>query len=149
MLKLVMVARKLYWWLLRPVTVGVRALIVNEDNAFLLVKHTYSDAWYLPGGQVEKNETLIEALKRELYQEVGISEIEEISLFNTYSNFYEFKSDYVSVFLVRSYSISTKTHFEIERANFFNIETLPKNISLGTKRRIEEFLKLRKVDYLW
>lgn len=40
---------RLRWRVCRPVTLGVRVLLVKE-GAVVLVKHTYHDHWYLPGG---------------------------------------------------------------------------------------------------
>lgn len=54
--------------------VGVGAIIFKEQSV-LLVKRDREPGrgqWSLPGGVVELGETLIEALKRELYEEITI-----------------------------------------------------------------------------
>ena len=54
--------------------VGVGAIIF-EGQSILLVKRDHEPGkgqWSLPGGAVEVGETLIEALKREIYEEVSI-----------------------------------------------------------------------------
>ncbi|MDQ0343857.1 8-oxo-dGTP pyrophosphatase MutT (NUDIX family) [Lederbergia wuyishanensis] len=42
-----------------------------QDEKVLLVKHTYQNHWYLPGGGVEKSETLERAIRRECKEEIG------------------------------------------------------------------------------
>lgn len=55
-----------------------RAVIVNEFNKILLQKFEFKDVvgnkvlWVTPGGGVKENETPVEALKRELNEELGI-----------------------------------------------------------------------------
>lgn len=45
-------------FIFRPLTLGVRAIVLNDAGELLLVKHTYLNGWYLPGGRVDKGETL-------------------------------------------------------------------------------------------
>lgn len=57
----------------RPI-VGVAAVIF-QGNAVLLAKRNKEpgkDEWSLPGGAVELGETLAEALKREVFEEVSV-----------------------------------------------------------------------------
>ena len=49
----------------RGMTLGVRALLV-ADGGVVLVRHTYTPGWYLPGGGVERGESVAEAVRREV-----------------------------------------------------------------------------------
>jgi 8-oxo-dGTP diphosphatase len=59
----------------RPVEV-VAAVIVQPDGRFLLAQRppgkVYAGYWEFPGGKVEPGEPAVEALKRELHEELGI-----------------------------------------------------------------------------
>ncbi len=61
-------------------TVGVGA-IVRNGNYLLVVKDRFSEGYKLPGGHIDRNEFIKEALKREVYEETGI-EIEFESIVN-------------------------------------------------------------------
>jgi ADP-ribose pyrophosphatase YjhB (NUDIX family) len=130
---------RLWWRLTRPITVGVRGLLIREGTA-LLVKHTYGEAWYLPGGGVKRGETLEEALRRELGEEVG-AQLGQVDLFGVYSNFGEGKSDHVVVYLCTDFTVTGETDREIERLGFFGLEDLPGGVSGGTRLRIAEYLR--------
>ena len=54
--------------------VGVGAVVVDGDRV-VLIKRSHpprEGEWSLPGGRVELGETLVEALRRELREEVGL-----------------------------------------------------------------------------
>ncbi len=57
---------------LRP---AVRALMVDPDDRVLLVRFEFNDVgtvWATPGGGIEPGEETLEALRRELAEEVGL-----------------------------------------------------------------------------
>ena len=141
-LKLGLPLLKLYWKIFKPQTNGVRAILV-KDNKILLVKHSYSDSWFLPGGGMKKGETFHQAIKRELFEELGIS-VENLKLHGIYNNFQEGKIDLIFVFSSYSFSTPTKSDAEIESFDMFDFENLPEKISPGTKRRIDEFLQQKE-----
>jgi 8-oxo-dGTP diphosphatase len=59
-----------------PIVDVVVAVIMRPDGQFLLTRRpggkVYSGYWEFPGGKVEKNESLLHALQRELWEELGI-----------------------------------------------------------------------------
>jgi 8-oxo-dGTP diphosphatase len=58
--------------------VGADALVRDEQGRILLVDPKYKPDWDMPGGMAEANEPPIEALRRELTEELGL----EISAHN-------------------------------------------------------------------
>ena len=56
---------KIYWRIFKPVTFGVKAIILC-DNEVLLVKNVSESKWHLPGGGIYKSESSYEAVRREV-----------------------------------------------------------------------------------
>lgn len=115
------------WSVLRPLTLGVRVLLL-QDEQVLLVRHTYSGHWYLPGGGVKKYETVEQALRRECAEEVGAT-LNEIAVFGIYSNFYEKKSDHIVVFTCHSFQFTEAQDREIQEVALFPILNVPEQTS--------------------
>ncbi len=59
--------------------VSVKIAIFNQDKTKILLMYmNWKDTYGLPGGHLEKNETITECLKREVYEETGLK-IKEFS----------------------------------------------------------------------
>ncbi len=136
--RLLHAAARLRWRVMRPITVGVR-LILEKEHAVLLVKHTYQEQWYLPGGGVRRGETLEQAARREAAEEIGAT-LGKLRLFGVYTNFYEHKSDHVVVFACDDFALTGRTDAEIESFDFFGLDNLPDGVSPGTRRRLQEYM---------
>jgi ADP-ribose pyrophosphatase YjhB (NUDIX family) len=130
--------RRAYWFVVRPRSVGVLGLVLDEERRILLVEQTYRDGWYLPGGGVRRKEGLDEALRRELREEVGIEPTEAPRLHGVYWNFAESKSDYVAVFVVERWERRPARSMEIARDAFYATGELPEDTSPAARRRIAE-----------
>jgi len=134
-------ASRMLWLLLKPVSAGVR-LIMVKDGQVLLVKHVYEPYWYLPGGAVERNETLENAVRREAREETGAT-LNDLQLFGAYTNFERGKSDHIIVFFSQDFELTCEGDDEIEFCRFFPMDALPEDVSPGSENRIREYLNAK------
>jgi 8-oxo-dGTP pyrophosphatase MutT (NUDIX family) len=140
--------RRAYWRLRRPLTLGVRALVLDGEKA-LMVRHTYMDGWFFPGGGVERGETVEAALRRELIEEVGVRFEGAPVLLGAYSNFREYKSDHILFFRAENWVMSPAPNREIAEQAFFPLSAPPAGTSPGTLRRIAELTGGSPSGFVW
>lgn len=144
---------RLYVRIFRPLTLGVRAIVLDDEGRVLLVRHSYVDGWYLPGGGVERGETALSAVTRELDEEAGIllKEDQRFEQIGFLANFREFKSDHVVLYLVRptQYEAVARTSFEIAEYGFYAIDALPDETTRGTRARLAEFRNGEPAPVMW
>jgi 8-oxo-dGTP pyrophosphatase MutT (NUDIX family) len=131
--------------IIKPSTVGVRLLMVR-DNQILLVNHVYEDKWYLPGGIVEKGETLDQAARREALEEVGAT-LDDLRLFGTYTNFKDGRNDHIIVFVSEQFSLNGESDHEIEAMAYYLLDSLPESVSTGSENRVRDYLRGEGVRY--
>ena len=126
-----------YLFFIRPVTLGVRVIMVRGGEV-LLVRQSYTGGWFLPGGAVDRGETLDAAARREACEETG-AELHDLRLVGAYSNFKEWKSDHNIVFLSTDFTLGGGPDQEIAELRFFPLAALPEGLSPGHRRRLEEY----------
>ncbi|MGI8791767.1 MAG: NUDIX domain-containing protein [Acidimicrobiales bacterium] len=145
--------RRVWWRIAGPRTLGVRGLVLDDDGAVLLVRHTYGQSWWhLPGGGVKRREGLAEACLRELREEVGVivdGGVGDLDLFGVYSNLAEGKSDHVAVFMVTRWTRVETAADEIAEAAFWPVDPPPADVSPGTGRRLAELRGASRVSFRW
>ena len=79
--------------------IGAGIIFLNSNNEVLLLLRDnnqsipYPNMWDIPGGKVEKNEIPEETVKREMKEEMEISDLGEIKLFNIFTS--ENLTDYI------------------------------------------------------
>ena len=63
-----------------PLRSGVGIIVLNNKNKVFVGKRKDNpvDKWQMPQGGVDKNESFLDAMKRELYEETSIQNIEII-----------------------------------------------------------------------
>lgn len=125
---------------MRGMTLGTRTLVLRAgDKEVLLVRHGYAPGWLLPGGGVERGESLVAAALRELVEEASIEAEEEPQLHGLFLNDRNFRGDHVACFVLRRFRQGAfRPGLEVTDARFFPVSHLPEGTTPGTRRRIVE-----------
>src|SRR5215210_6688735 len=104
-------------------TVTAGAVIFNDKNEVLLLKHRFraGHGWGLPGGFMEKGEQPIDALRRELREEIGM-EVDDVKVFAARS--FKRPKQVEVLFRARANATVKPRSVEVERAEWFSIDSL-------------------------
>jgi len=72
-----------------PLRVGVGIVVLNENNKVFVGKRIDNpgNSWQMPQGGVDKDENMLDAAKRELREETGITKVELIKELNYWLNY--------------------------------------------------------------
>jgi 8-oxo-dGTP pyrophosphatase MutT (NUDIX family) len=135
--KLLYFAFRIYCFFVRPVRVGVRVMMI-QDNKVTLIRQTYMPGWFMPGGGIKRGETLEQAARREAYEETG-AELGEMALMGAYTSFKDWKTDHNLVFVCEDFKVTGKPDKEIAELNSFPLDQLPQGLWPGHIRRLEEY----------
>ena len=133
----------------RITTLGSRALVVR-DSQVLLVRMTYVNGWFLPGGGVNRGESFHDAALREVREECGLA-ASHAELFGLYHSRKGGKSDHVALYVVTEFEAITgaRPDPEIAESRFFNLRALPEGVTPATQRRIAEYLQTQPRSNEW
>ena len=65
-----------------PLRIGVGAIVLNNENKVFVGKRKDNpvNKWQMPQGGVDENESFLTAMKRELYEETSIKNIQIFTL---------------------------------------------------------------------
>jgi len=132
-------------------TLGARAIVLDNKEQVLLVKHTYREGWHTPGGGVEFNESPWEAIKRELNEEVGLRILDIPNIFHIYRNTWRNGVDYPIFYIIKKFENEPKIcdPSEISQVNWFPLNSLPNDVTPRTKILLEEYRGIRKIKDEW
>jgi ADP-ribose pyrophosphatase YjhB (NUDIX family) len=135
----------------RGMTLGVRAMVLDDAGRVFLVRHSYVPGWHLPGGGVEAGQSAREALAMELSEEGNLVLTGEPLLFGVYQNRNAAPRDHVLLYIVRAFRQTAPRlpDREIVECGFFALDALPEETTAGTCRRIEEVTRSAPVSPHW
>jgi mutator protein MutT len=121
-------------------TVTAGAVIFNDKGEVLLLKHRFrpGSGWGLPGGFIEKGEQPIDALRRELREEIGL-EIDDVKVFAARS--FKKPKQVEVLFRGRANADVKSQSVEVECAVWFSIDSLPEGLPRDQRVYIERAAK--------
>ncbi len=113
-----------------PIRPAVRAVVVDPDGRTLMIRYAneYDTWWISPGGGIDPGESDIEALTRELREEVGLTEFEVGPLLFEREHYFPIETSYGGQ-RNRFYRVRVP-HFEVEHlgegteARWFSVDEL-------------------------
>jgi argininosuccinate lyase len=116
---------RLYWFIFRPKTSGVKCVIENNDK-ILFIRNVYGKRrWTFPGGTINKNESPENAVRREVKEEVGL-DIVDLKFLGDFLSEAEYKRDKIYCFSAKSSQTELKIRkSEILEANWFFLNEPP------------------------
>ena len=129
-------------WLAEPhfmVTVG--AVVLDDGGRVMLLKHEFraGSGWGIPGGFIERGEQPLEALRRELREEIGAEvEAAEIVRVRTLK-----RPQQVEIHFrcrVREAGSARPRSLEINSVGWFEADALPPELSTDQRRIIRDAL---------
>lgn len=117
----------------------------------LLVRHTYTPGWHFPGGGVEKGETAVLSMQRELKEEAGIeAAASAIRLLSVHANHSFFPNDHVLIYRIDAWTQGEPTsQNEIAEVRFVDPLMPPEDVSPGTRRRLDEIFAGADTSEFW
>ena len=118
-------------------TIGVFAIIFDEQNRILLCHRRDYDLWNLPGGELEKGEAPWEGVIREVKEETGY-DVEVVRMSGVYSKPRE--DDIVLQFVCRKIGGEKTLNDEADQIEYFTFNDIPHNTIPKMVERIKDVL---------
>ena len=132
-------------------TLGVRAIALDEAGRLFLVRHTYVSGWHLPGGGVDPGETIETAVRRELREEGHLELGRPPVLLSVHFNNIVSRRDHVFLYRCEGavQTVEKPADREIAESGFFAMDALPDGVTPATLRRLAEVRGEMAPDPYW
>src|SRR5688572_4402104 len=120
-------------------TVTAAAIVVDNQGRVLLLKHRFrpGTGWGIPGGFIEAGEQPVEAVRRELREEVGL-ELAGVEVVTTRA--FQKPRQIEIVFRCRPRGDAAPQSVEIRKADWFSTDSLPEGLPADQRRLIKDIL---------
>jgi 8-oxo-dGTP diphosphatase len=132
---------------MRPETpeLTVDAIIEMEDGKVVLIERkNYPDGWAIPGGFVDRGESIAQAVRREALEETSL-EITVREIFHVYGRpWRDPRGDTVSVVYHCTASGEPRGGDDARTARAFGEESLPDRIAFDHRRILTQFFHWRR-----
>ena len=131
-----------------PTVMGVAALVLDAQGRVLLVRHGYNPGWRLPGGGVGRGEPPVEAVLRELREEVGLTG-GSASFVSLHSRKAGWATMVVALYRIAGGSVNFSPNLEIREICFADPCHPPQGSTPATLRRLSEFVGRTPPSPFW
>ena len=117
-----------------PLRTGVGIVVLNSENKVFVGKRRDNpiEKWQMPQGGVDPGESLIEAMRRELLEETGITNIKILKELNYWLE-YELPKDLIGIIW--------KGKFRGQKQRWFIVKFLGTDKEVNVKTKFPEFIE--------
>ena len=122
-----------------PLRIGVGVIVLNNKNKVFVGKRKDNpiDKWQMPQGGVDENESFLDAMKRELYEETSIKNIEIIEEIKDWFE-YELPENLLGIIW--------KGKFRGQKQKWFIVRFTGDENEINLKTTHPEFIELKWVE---
>ena len=122
-----------------PLRIGVGAIVLNRENKVFVGKRKDNpiDKWQMPQGGVNKNESFLNAMKRELNEETSIKNIKIIKELNDWFE-YELPKNLLGIIW--------KGRFRGQKQKWFVVRFTGDESEINLKTKHPEFIEWKWVE---
>lgn len=132
-----------------PVCFGTNAIVEPGNGRVVLVRHRYMPGLYLPGGGVDPGEAPVDAVVRELEEEIGLKHFEALELFGLYVRKVGRTTNHIALYRVTNAAIDFRPNLEISDIAEVDPRDPPPDTSPATLRRLAEFTGTAPIASTW
>lgn len=119
-------------------------IFTQYKGKWVLCWHKKRESWEKPGGHVETGEAALQAAKRELYEETGITDCDIIPLWD-YTQIWGdgIHQNNGRVYFANAHSLGSLPESEMGKIELF--ETVPENFTYNREEALQEYEKVEKI----
>lgn len=102
----------------------VRLVCLDSKGCVLLVEEADDPNWKLPGGKIHENESILDAIKREAEEELGV-DVQEQMIMNYVKAFIPDSANFRHIVKVNLRGVTLKVTDEVAHFGYFSLDNLP------------------------
>lgn len=135
--------------LLTPTVLGVNAMVFDPAGRVLLARHSYMTGLSFPGGGVKRGEPAVEALHRELAEEIGVMRADPPEFVGVFTRRSGWATNVIVLYRLMNAQVEFRRNLEVREIVFVDPAAPPAEASKGTLRRLAEHVNRTPPSPFW